>query len=243
MKILLIQARNAGDPMLDHELECFAERCELPVDAFRTLNLPTDTWSPDSLLLDIDAVMIGGSGDYSLAAGGFEWHDRLLELVRQIVETRTPMFASCFGFQAIVQAYGGEIVKDPAAAEVGTFEIRLTEAGQAHLLFADAPPLFDAQLGHNDSATAALPNNLINLACSERAPVQAIAVQGAPVIATQFHPELSMEANEVRYLRYLHAYNPEMSDERARLESARIHRPSPVAADLLRRFVDLYLHS
>lgn len=243
MKILLLQARNATDPMLRHELECFAQQCGLPNERFLTLNLPAQAWDDDTVLDRVDAVMVGGSGDYSLATGGFHWHDHYLDLMRRVIARRLPTFASCFGFQAIVQALGGRIVKDPSCAEVGTFEISLSDAGIAEPLFAAAPRQFDAQLGHNDSAAEPLPDELLNLAYSERAPVQAIRVRDAPVVATQFHPELSMESNVVRYLRYLSTYNPELDPLEARARSAEIHRPSPVANTLLRRFLDLYVRS
>lgn len=241
MQILLIQARNAGDPMLQHELECFAARCALDVHAFRPLNLATERWDDDAALDEVKAVMVGGSGEYSLAAGGFDWHEHYLDLMRRIVARRVPMFASCFGFQALVQAFGGEVRSDPDAAEVGTFEISVTEAGRSEAIFADAGTSFDAQLGHNDSADARLPANLVNLARSERAPVQAIRVKDAPVIATQFHPELSMEDNIVRYRRYLVAYAPGLSDDEAMQRAQSIHRPSPVANRLLRQFLAAYV--
>lgn len=241
MKILLLQARNADDPMLRHELDCFSERSHLAPEAFRPLNLATQRWDDDRVLDSVDAVMVGGSGDYSLARGGFEWHEHYLALMRTVVARKVPTFASCFGFQAIVQAYGGTIRSDSARAEVGTFAIELTAEGRAEPLFGEAPAVFDAQLGHNDSAGANLPPNLVNLARSERTPVQAIRVRDAPVVATQFHPELSMEANIVRYMRYLHAYDPDLTDDEAQREALRIHRPSPVANGLMRRFLEVYV--
>lgn len=236
MKILLLQARDADDPILKHELDCFAARCELEHDRFRALNLATATIE-DNVLADVDAVMVGGSGDYSLAKGGFDWHTAYLDLVREIVTRRIPTFASCFGFQAIVQALGGTISKEPDAAEVGTFQITLTDAGTEDPLFREFDREFDAQLGHNDSVEGALPDSLVQLAYSERCQVQAVRVRGTPVVATQFHPELTMDDNIVRYTRYLHAYNPALDEVSATLEASRIHRPSPVANQLLQRFL------
>lgn len=235
-RILLLQARDAGDPMLEHELQCFAEMCSLPTEAFRTLNLASEAIAAD-VLDGVDVVMVGGSGDYSLVKGGFDWHERYLEFVRDIVRRDFPTFASCFGFQALIQALGGQIVRDDDWAEVGTHEITLTEAGQNDPLFGTLPPVFDAQLGHNDSALT-LPQELECLARSERCPVQAVRVRGRHIVATQFHPELDRENNGVRYMRYLHAYAPNLTDEQARIRAAELHRPSPHANALLRRFLD-----
>ena len=85
MRILLLQARDGGDPMLRHELECFAQQCELPEERFLTLNLAEAAWDDDAVLDSVEAVMVGGSGDYSLAHGGFYWHDHYLDLMRLVV--------------------------------------------------------------------------------------------------------------------------------------------------------------
>lgn len=235
MTILLLQARDAGDAMLEHELDCFVERCGIDRGRFRPLNLAAEPIDPTALR-DVDAVMIGGSGDYSLARGGFHWHADYLELMRAVIRRDVPTFASCFGFQAIVQALGGRVVRDPNSAEVGTFPITLTEQGQDDPTFRSFDTVFDAQLGHNDSVRD-LPDELIRLAFSERCAVQAIRVVGHDIVATQFHPELTMQENMVRYMRYLHAYEPDLTEKEAREVARSIHRPSPAASGLLRAFV------
>jgi GMP synthase (glutamine-hydrolysing) len=236
MTVLLLQARDVGDPMLEHELECFVERCAIERGRFRPLNLAAEPIDPD-VLRDVDAVMIGGSGDYSLAKGGFDWHGDYLEFMRAVIRRDVPTFASCFGFQAIVQALGGRVVRDPDAAEVGTFPITLTDEGRGDPSFSDFDATFEAQLGHNDSVRE-LPDELIRLAFSARCQTQAIRVKGHDIVATQFHPELSMEDNIVRYMRYLHAYRPDLTEDEALEVASGIHRPSPAANRLLRAFVE-----
>lgn len=235
IRILLVQARDVGDPMLEHELDAFARQSGVPRDAFATFNLcegrPTDV-SLDA----IDAIMIGGSGDYSLAAGGFPWHGEFLELMRTIARREVPTFASCFGFQALVQALGGEVVSDPDAAEVGSFEIHLTEDGIADPLFGSLPIPFVAQLGHNDSVRN-IPSSLVRLARSERCQTHAIRLRSTNVVATQFHPELTMDDNITRYIRYLYVYNAGLDPEEAERLARSIHAPSPESNALLRRFV------
>ncbi len=237
MQILLLQARDDDDPMIRHELECFEEQTGLPSEYWRTINMahePAHTWSLDGA----DLVMIGGSGDYSVSKGGFEWHQPMLDLMHDILSHNVPMFASCFGFQVLVQALGGEVVNNPDAAEVGTFEMTCTAAAKEDALFSQLPPTFDAQLGHNDSV-AKLPNDVVHLASSERCEFQAIRVADRMVWATQFHPELSMADNMMRYERYLVNYAKEpMTPEEAHEHSLSIHRPTPVANGLLKRFLD-----
>ncbi|RVU44860.1 type 1 glutamine amidotransferase [Lujinxingia sediminis] len=241
-RILLLQARTADDPMARHELEAFATQCDLDLDAFATFNIAT-TPARTFPVEGYDAVMVGGAGAFSLVEGGFDWHRDFLDLTRRLIEARVPMFASCFGFQAIVQALGGTLERDPERAELGTFPIELTEQGHSDPLFGELPEVFDAQLGHNDSAIT-LPDELVHLASSERCVYQAVRVRGRPVIATQFHPELGREGNLDRFRNYLNNYKPEgQTFEEAMAYAERIHRPSPHACGLLKAFVaDVALH-
>jgi GMP synthase (glutamine-hydrolysing) len=220
--------------MLSHELACFNERIGGYADV-TPLNLavePPDSWR----VMDKDAVLIGGSGDFSVVHGGYSWEEPMLELVRQIVLKGMPMFASCFGFQVLVKALGGEVGSPKSRAEIGTHPVTLTEAGCADDLFRSLPERFDVNLGHNDSAIQ-LPETLIHLASSEACFYQAVRVRDAPIWATQFHPELTDRDNETRYLRYLKAYSPDLTPEQAEARSREIHRPTPDANTLLSRFL------
>lgn len=236
LRILLIQARTSDDPMARHELEAFASRCELPQESFRTFNIaaqPLQAFDPR----DCDAIMVGGSGAFSLVEGGFDWHGDFLTLMRRVLDTQIPTFASCFGFQGIVQALGGKLERNDGCAELGTFEIELTEEGSRDPLFGDLPPQFDAQLGHNDSAVG-LTDELIHLARSQRCHYQAIRVRGLPVVATQFHPELTRCGNLDRFRNYLEKYkDPDHSFDEAMAHAETIHRPSPHSCGLLHSFV------
>ena len=236
-RILLIQARSADDPMAQHELRAFADRCELPAEAFRIFNIATD--DPHELSFEgLDATMIGGSGDFSLVEGGFDWHQDFLDLMARLMDTAMPTFASCFGFQAIVQTVGGALAKREELAQLGTFEIRLTDAAADDPLFGDLPTTFDAQLGHNDSAVE-LGDALIHLAESDACPYQAVRVKGRPIVATQFHPELTRSDNIDRFKNYLKNYRkPGQNFEEAMAYAEEIHRPSPHACGLLHSFVN-----
>ena len=147
------------------------------------------------------------------------------------------MFASCFGFQALVVAGGGEVRTDVARAEIGTFYVTVTEAGQRDPLFGNLAPGFFAQFGHKDHAFTA-PVGMVNLASTPRSPYQALAIPGKPIYATQFHPELSMERNRERFYRYLETYTrPEMPDPPETVLAS--FRDTTESSSLLRRFVEL----
>jgi GMP synthase (glutamine-hydrolysing) len=234
--ILLVQARRAGDESARHELECFAARCQIPEAAFTSLNLAIDPVGSVELL-DHDMVMVGGAGEFSVAKGGFDWHEDLLELMREVVRRQMPMFASCFGFQAMIQAFGGRVESVESMAELGTHRVFLTEAGKADALFGEHPDAFDAQFGHNDSATL-VPDELTVLVESERCPHQAVRYRNLPIVATQFHPELSWRDNAQRYMTYLQNYGGDgISAHEAEARALEMHRPSPHANVLLIQFM------
>ncbi len=234
--ILLIQARSAGDPMAEHERQAFAARCELPLDNFETFNVAVDDID-DFAPHRCDAIMIGGSGAFSLVKGGFDWHGDYLDLMRQILRIGIPTFASCFGFQGIVQALGGKLARDEALAQIGTYTIELTDAAADDPLFGDLPQQFDAQLGHNDSAIE-LCDELILLAQNEQCEHQAIRVRDKPIVATQFHPELTRADNLDRFKNYLKNYKqPGQNFEEAMAYAEEIHRCSPHSCGLLHSFV------
>lgn len=235
-RVLLLQARRPDDAALAHERLCFAERTALPTAAFMTVNMAVDDVEA-ALLEAVDVVFVGGAGHFSLAERNFEWFGDMMRLLESIIDRRIPMFASCFGFQALGLLFGGEVETVEEHAEVGTFPIELTEHGRQDPLFADLPPSFDVQLGHKDTVLT-LPDRLQLLAGSERCPHQAFRVRGLPVVASQFHPELSYERNVERYVNYALEYNGIDDPAEAEAKARRELRPSPHPNGLLRRFLE-----
>ncbi len=240
LKILLLQARAEGDPMLEHELACFSQTSGLPQGAFAPLNMTTGLLGA-GCLDGVGAVMIGGSGDFSVVLGGFGWHAPMLELLREIVRRKVPTFASCFGHQALAQSLGGDLEREDGGGELGTFEIALTERGRQDRLFGQMPPRFMAQLGHFDLVRR-LPPGMDNLASSALCAIQAARVRGAPIVTTQFHPELTASAQLERWMRYVEHYRQEGETiEAARARARGQVHPSPESATLLRRFLETEL--
>jgi GMP synthase (glutamine-hydrolysing) len=235
-KILLLQARNAEDPMAAHEHRCFVNQTGLPIGNVVVHDL---CGGPPSLagVRGYDALMVGGSGDYYVSDGNLPHFESFLDLLQEVVAARHPTFASCFGYQSLVAALGGEVFKDVSNTEVGTYVLTLTTDGRADELFGELPDRFNAQLGRKDRAFRH-PDGIPNLASSESNPFQALRVPGAPIWATQFHPELDRDTNADRYLHYLEGYAAHMSDE-DRANALDRFRDSPETSGLLRRFVEL----
>ncbi|MHC4949323.1 MAG: type 1 glutamine amidotransferase [Planctomycetota bacterium] len=190
---LLLQVRNPDDPMAGHEVDCFIQALQCAPERLAVHDLIAGRPTPAELE-ENDCVLLGGSGDYSVAKGG-PWLPAALEAMAELAEMDKPVFASCWGFQALALALGGEVVTDLERAEVGSRDLWLTDAGRADPVFgplAEAGPLFHAQLGHQDIVER-LPPGAVLLASSELTTNQAFRLEGRPVYCTQFHPELTRE--------------------------------------------------
>ncbi len=206
LRMLLLQARLPDDPARAHEHGCFVASTGLrPEDV-----VPHDlTGGPPSLtrLRTFDMLSVGGSGDFYVSRGDLPEFEAYLDFLREVVALGHPTFASCFGYQSLARALGAEVVHDPANAEVGTFELNLTEAGRSDALFQTLPERFWAHLGHKDRACSA-PTGTLNLAGSARSPFQALRIPGKPVWACQFHPEMDRDASLERLRCYMADYGP-----------------------------------
>ena len=235
-KLLLLQARRPTDPARHEERVSFARRFGLPLEAIATHDL---LQGPPSLeqVQQVDATLMGGAGEFDVSKRNLPHFEATQQRLREIVDMGLPMFASCFGFQLLVQALGGRIIPDPENAEVGAFELHLTPEAQQDELFRVLPPVFMAQLGHKERAEF-LPPGVVNLAYSDRVAYEAFRVPGKPIWATQFHPELTHEENLIRFQRYLDIYAKLFTEEEIQQTLASF-RPSPETEKLLPRFLEL----
>ena len=199
VKLLLLQIRNQGDPMRDQEIECFAAAAGVEPSQISPWDLLAGR--PGGGVVDRhDAVLIGGSGDYSVTRES-GWLDASLDLMRDLVRESKPTFASCWGFQAMAKAHDGKVETDLSRAEVGTHQLHLTEAGKKDSLFHALGEQFRGQMGHEDCVVR-LPEEAILLASSDIVEHQAYRMGDRPIWCTQFHPELKREQLLVRVLKY-----------------------------------------
>jgi len=234
LRFTLLQARNPADEARLDEQRAFAARLGLPVEELRSIDVLSESLD-DSVLEGCDVLLVGGSGEYSV----LDAHPPIvafIDFLAGAADSGCPIFASCFGFQALVSGLGGSVVADEDHAEVGTYWLERLPAATDDVLFHDFPEGFWAQLGHKDRADT-MPECLVPLARSEATPFQAFRMQDRPVYGTQFHPELTWRDNRSRFERYMVQYGRLFGEAEAirRLES---HRPSPEANTLLGRFVE-----
>ena len=232
IRFLLLQARLPRDEMSTQEHDCFARTLGVASEQVVAHSLLNGV--PDAgMLEEANALLVGGSGQFSVLDNE-AWVKAFLDFLSEVVVgQRKPTFASCFGFPGLVLAGGGEVVGDKDNTEVGTFELTLSEAGKADPLFGALPSHCKVQLGHKDRAER-LPSGMTHLASTARAPYQALRVEGTPIVATQFHPELQKQDNINRYLRYWEEYG---SGDPGNDPVMRSMDDSPAASELLPRWV------
>ena len=236
-RFLLIQVRDQDDPIRQQEIMCFARSANCSPDRMESLDLLSDL-PPWKRVHRFDAVFIGGSGRYS-TVGNAAWLAGALSFLGDVAVSGVPLFASCWGFQALSRALGGDVVHDRSSAELGTGMVSLTDSGLQDPIFGTLPSKFPAFMGHEDCVKS-LPERAELLASSDVS-FQAFRLSGLPVYGTQFHPELSRDA----FLDRVRAY-PRYIKEIAGQEMSEFERTctnTPEATTLIPQFLDYHLGS
>jgi GMP synthase (glutamine-hydrolysing) len=235
IRAVLLQVR-ANLEARNHERLCFMESAGLTPEEFDYVDLvkaPDLTWDR---VRDADVVFIGGAGEYS-ATGDHPFTEPLAEIVRRIADVGRPLLASCWGHHFLARALGGRVETDMEHAEVGTFDVELTEAGLEDELFGRLPWRFATHLGHHDRVVE-LPPDFVELARSERCGHQIIRLRDRPIYGTQFHAEMNREHMEARLLMYRDSYLPQ---EMEASDFERMLRDTPEAAGLVRAFLEQFV--
>lgn len=232
LRVLLIQVRDS-DALALHEQTCIIEQTGLDaaqIDAVNVVREPV----PDSIRTGrAHLVIIGGAGMHS-ACDDDHFTPALLDFTRRVADSDQPMLGCCWGHQFIARALGGEVVHDPARAEVGTVQVQLTPEGVRDPVLGICPLRFPVLAGHEDHVDV-LPPGAVCLAQNEGHPNQAFRVQDKLIWGTQFHSELTPE----RLIERLKAYRHYLPDDDAFDALCDKVRPAPDAQRLMRQFLDL----
>lgn len=231
LRVLLLQVRDQAAAEV-HEQQCFVDRLGIGRERLACVNVAVDAVPSVARAAQADLVILGGAGAHS-AYVDYPFTAPLIGLVQELVASGRPFFGSCFGHQFLGRALGGSVVHDPANEEIGTFDVAVTEAGRHDPLFVGLPELFPVHLGHHDRVDR-LPAGVSTLASTAKCAHQVIRVDGKPVYGTQFHCEMTEQHMRERVLMYAGDYLP--GDDPAG-ELTRRLRPTPVADELLGRFV------
>lgn len=234
MRPILVSLRDPHDPMADQELRCFRETTGLTgLGKVHAAETPLD----EELLTTTSLFFFGGSGAYSVL-DSHGWVHNMLDFLVRVVEHRVPAWASCFGFQGLALALGGEVNRDDARQELGVYPIDLTPSAASDPVFSVMPASFPAQLGHHDHVDR-LPPGVTLLATGRGIRNQAFKVDGAPFWASQFHPELRKHTTVERWNHYRAHYGD--GETAARIDREMAEAPdTPETETLLRTFVRLH---
>jgi GMP synthase (glutamine-hydrolysing) len=220
------------------ELQAFAQYSQLSPDQFTILNVFDQPHFLPQTVNGYDSLFIGGSSDASvLDPHTYPFVEPAKAMLLHCVEKSIPVFASCFGFQLVIEALGGAVILDAEHMEMGIYPIQLTEAAQVDLLFHDSPNRFLAVSGHKERAST-LPTGVTLLASTELCPYHAIKIEGKPFYGFQFHPEVDHNVLETRISRYRDRYLK--TDDHLEDILSNLH-PTPEANALLYKFVNRVL--
>ncbi|SHK02585.1 type 1 glutamine amidotransferase [Rhodothermus profundi] len=233
IRVLLIQARRLPE-IERQEQRCFLECGRLHPTQLRCVNVTRDMLRIE-LLDHIDAVLIGGSGEFS-AVEQYPWTEALQHLLRAAADRKLPMFGSCWGHQMLAVTFGGQVVRDPAHAEFGVGEVHLTRAGHQDPVFGHLPSRFYVSMGHRDRVVT-LPPGGIELARNTQ-PFQAFRLKDRPVYGTQFHSELNASRLRKRLQAYHNLYLDVLGAEG--LRCAMQTETTPTVDNLIYHFLQTY---
>ena len=237
LQILLLQIREDADTRAE-EFQEFVRYSQLQEDQLTTLNVfDTPAFTPQCVD-SFDALFVGGSSDASvLQPDKYPFVTDAKRLLVYCVAQSIPVFASCFGFQVVVEALGGKVIRDQENMEMGVYAMQLTEAAKQDLLFHDLPDGFLAISGHKERAVT-LPQEAVLLAATERCPYHALTLPGKPFYGFQFHPEVNKEDLAARITRYQKRYLDHEDHLQTILQGL---QDTPEANQLIYKFVDRIL--
>ncbi|MEG9247087.1 glutamine amidotransferase [Arthrobacter sp. Soc17.1.1.1] len=241
MKPFLLLGTRAENYAADAEYRSFLRFGGLAEGELRRIRLEAEPL-PALDLADYSGIFLGGSpfnsSDPQESKSGVQVRveQELGRLLDRVVAEDHPFLGACYGVGTLGR-HQGAVIDSTYAESVGTVEVTLTADGAADPLLAGLPSSFAAYVGHKE-ACATVPASAVLLASSATCPVQMFRV-GRNVYATQFHPELDVEALVGRIDTYRHAgyFPPEEADEyMARARATVVDQPELI----LRAFVTRY---
>lgn len=179
-----------------------------------------------------DAIVITGSS--AMVTDGDDWILEGSQWLKSKSEEGIPVLGICFGHQWLGEALGGKVSANPRGTEVGSVEIRLTQAAEKDPLLGELPGSFHLPVSHRQSVVE-LPPGAIHLASSDLELHQAFRV-GDQTWGVQFHPEFSAEITR-GYLDYHAETVLDAGRDPAQLKNA--VSENTLGPQILRRFAEI----
>ena len=148
-------------------------------------NIRVDLGEPVPDLTAHDAVVFAG-GEYGPDEFDLPVFQAERERIMVALEAQVPILGICLGNQLLAHWLGGKV--SPGRWEIGWLPVTVNDAGRDDPLLAGLGEEFYAFLWHGDQVTR-LPEGAVELASSERCPVQVFRLKGQPVWGVQFNPQ------------------------------------------------------
>ncbi len=188
LNILLLQIRDNRNVRVE-EHQSFANFSKIEPHQIEILNVfDTPSFKPN-LIDNYDALYVGGASEANvLEPKKYPFIKNCIELLRYAAEISKPTFASCFGFQLAVLAFGGIILNKDKDYEMGTVKISLTDKAKSDLVYQGIQDRFPAVSVHRQYAST-IPEPLEILAYTGQC-VHSFKYKNKPLWAFQFHPEV-----------------------------------------------------
>lgn len=201
-----------------------AEEDVLVVDAPREATFPAPE-TIDAMVVTGSAAMVTDREPWSVAAG---------ELLREVVERRTPVLAICYGHQLLADALGGEVGDNPRGRQIGTIDLTLTAEGKRDPLLGALRSPIRFHVTHRQVVLRP-PEGAVHLASAELDPHHAFRI-GERTWGVQFHPEFDAAALVTYLARRADLIREEGGDPEL---LARRVEETPSGDELLARFAAL----
>ncbi|MGA9238023.1 glutamine amidotransferase [Robiginitalea sp.] len=240
MKKLLILQMRPEDATADSEFEAILRVGRLHPNQIHRIRLEQET--PDVDLDEFAAAIAGGSpfdistpeSEKSRVQKDIEaFYEKLFD---RMIPTDFPFLGCCSG-NGLLGRYLGTPISGTYSEPIGSVNIRLTDVGRQDPLLRGLPENFDALAGHKEACDE-VPPGAVLLASSATCPVQMFRV-GKNIYATQFHPEADSWEFILRIKTYKDYGYFEPKEADILIDAVR-HADTPVAREILRRFVQAY---
>ena len=209
LKILLLQIRDNQNVRVEEHLS-FANFSKLELHQIEVLNVfDTPSFKPNQID-NYDALYVGGASEANvLEPDKYPFVKNCIKQLRYAAEISKPTFASCFGFQLAVLAFGGIILNKDKDYEMGTVKISLTDKAKSDLIYQGIQDQFPAVSVHRQYASV-IPEPLEKLAYTGQC-VHSFKYKNKPLWAFQFHPEVDRDTLVKRLTIFSRHYtdNPE----------------------------------
>lgn len=153
----------------------------------------------------IAAAVVTGSA--AMVTDAAPWSEYTAQWLRDAIGVGTPVLGICYGHQLLAHALGGKVENNPRGRNLGTVDVKLTEAAQDDPLFNGFETVLHVPVSHLQSVVE-LPPGARRLATTARDPNHAFAI-GTSTWGLQFHPEF--DADIVRG--YIDARRTELTAE------------------------------